>query len=200
MPKAKNNIDNKTENSINPKSPADFDTSDSPDLSSSDSVAKATPDEPKTAQSRISDLKAKYPSRTLEDLRKIDFVNQYQSKFPKVERSGYVIAWICNTPDKNNIDLAHKAGYDLVDGIEPVPSGYSDFTGEDRYAHYCMQIPQEIYDKKKQAERELNDKMYGHILRPKKEGTKLSRSESGLYQPEGVTVQTINRVIQPNQL
>ena len=145
------------------------------------------------------DLTIKYPSRTLEELRKIDFVHQYQSKFPKIDRPGYQIAWICNTPNADNRKTFYDQGYDYVPGVETVASGYSDHTGEDRYAHHAMQIPIEIYNKRQEALKTLTNKMYGHILKPSKEGTKLDRSQSGMYDPEGRSIKSVGKVLEATE-
>ena len=149
------------------------------------------------AKNKISDLKTKYPSRALDDLRKIDFVNQYESKFPKIDRPGYITAWICDTPFKNNRDIYYAQGYDYIEGVAPVSSGYSDITGEDRYAHFAMQIPIEIYNKKQKTIQDLNQKMYGHILKPSKEGKRIMGD--GMYDPMGREVKTVSKVITPDQ-
>ncbi len=149
------------------------------------------------ASNKISDLKTKYPSRTLEDLRKIDYVNQYESKFPKIERPGFVIAWICNTPNKDNRAHYYSQGYDYVEGVEPVTSGYSDMTGEDKFAHFAMQIPVELYEKKQNALSAMTKKMYGHILKPDKKGREIDGD--GMYDPKGREVKTLAKVLTPTQ-
>lgn len=143
-------------------------------------------------KTKTSDLKKKFPSRTLEELRKIDYVHQYESRFPKIERPGYKVVWICNTPDKDNISLYHKQGYDIVDDAPTVVSGYSDLTGEDRYLYHAMMMPIEIYEKKQKAHQDLTNKMYGHILNPDKKGKYIEGD--GMYEPKGREVKTINRV------
>lgn len=194
MTKVKNKISD-VDNKENKSMKADPNV-DSPDLA--DSVFKegakaASPDSKKT-----SDLKTKYPSRTLEELRKIDYVQQYQSKFPDIKIPGYVGSWICNTPKNNWRDIYYKQGYDYLDVNEypPIASGYADQTGEDQFAHYAMIIPEEIYKKKQKALQDMNNKMYGHILRPDKKGRRLDSSESGMYDPEGRSVRTVNQVLE----
>ncbi len=196
MTKAKNknfDVDNKKNESINAESKVD--SIDSPDLA--DSVTKedkkSSPDSKK-----ISDLKTKYPKRLLEELRKIDYVQQYQSKFPDIKIPGYVGAWICNTPKTNWRDIFYKEGYDYLDVNEypPVASGYSDQTGEDQFAHYAMVIPEEIYKKRQKALQEINNKRYGHILRPDKKGKQLSSSEDGMYIPAGRKVEIENKILE----
>ena len=130
----------------------------------------------------------KYPSRTLEQLREIDFVNQYEGRLPKVNKPGYVMAWICNTPNKNYRDQFYKQGYDVVLEndpyyLPPVASGYSDITGEDKYAHHLMQIPVEIYDAKQKAHLEYTNKMHGNILKP--DSKREDKITSGMYNPGG---------------
>ncbi len=193
----KNPIDMINNDSITSESTAEILPATPTDLA--DSTSPFPDSGPKKSGTKNDDLLQRYPSRTLEDLRKIDFVQQHQSKFPKVERPGFVISWICNTPNTDWRDIHYKQGYDYVPGIEPVASGYSDQTGEDRFAHYAMQIPVEIYESKQKATQDLTSKRFDHILKPKKEGTRLSRSESGMYDPEGRIVKTVNRVLTPEQ-
>jgi len=191
----KENLDSLKNDSI--KSASTPDLSDPSDLAdkafaAAAEQAKAKKPAPK-AENKIPDLKTKYPSRTLEDLRKMDFIHQYESKFPNIERPGYVTAWICNTPNKNNRDIMYRKGYDYMEGIEPVASGYSDQTGEDRFAHYAMQIPEEIYKKQQKALSDMTNKMYGHILKPDKKGRDIDGD--GMYDPKGREVKTVGKVL-----
>lgn len=138
-------------------------------------------------------LLAKYPARTLDELRKRDYVQTYENKLPEIHRAGYVVSWICNTPHKNYIDMAYNLGYDFVPDVEPVNSGYATEKGE--LMHYAMQIPIETFVANKKAEQERTDKMYGHILNPKAKGTEDSFRGDGMYDPLGRKVNTVHRAI-----
>lgn len=145
-------------------------------------------------------ISVKYPSRTLEELRQIDFVHQYEGKLPKVQKPGYILAWICNTPNNNYRDQFYKQGYDLVHEsdpcyLPPVNSGYSDLTGEDKFAHHLMQIPVEIYEKRQKALLDLTDKMYGNILKPNSK--REEKQGSGMYNPGGRKIEEDLEVVNP---
>lgn len=156
------------------------------------SETKVTPETKK-------EIFAKYPSRSLEELRKIDFVNQWESKLPKIEIPGFIVAWMCNSPNNNFRDQAYKQGYDYLDVTQypPVSSGYSDSTGEDRYAHYAMAIPKEIYDRNQQALQDIHKRMYGDILNP--DSKREERQGDGMYNPGKRSVQTVAKVLENPQ-
>jgi hypothetical protein len=194
MPRTKkivDTIENSSSNFDSQIDPSDF-------SKLSDHVAEEVA-KPVTFATSTPDLKTKYPSRSLEELRKIDFVHQYESRLPLIKRPGYVVAWICNTPRINYRDIFYKVGYDYLDINEypPVSSGYSDLSGEDKYDHYAMQIPKEIYDKSQKALEEMTKKMYGHILNPDKKGRDIEGD--GMYDPKGREVKTVTKVLIPNR-
>ncbi len=138
-------------------------------------------------------LLTKYPTRTLDELRKRDYVQNFEAKLPEIIRPGFVVSWICNTPHKNYIDMAYSLGYDFIPDVEPVNSGYATEKGE--LMHYAMQIPTEVFVANKKAEQEKTDKMYGHILKAKSKGNEDTFRGDGMYDPHGRKVETVHKIV-----
>lgn len=142
-------------------------------------------------------LFAKYPTRDLEELRKIDYIMQYQAKLPEIKRDGYKVSWICNTPFKNYIDHAYNMGYSFIPDVEPVASGWEGSDGENM--HYAMQIPLEIAEKHEKAKLAMDYKMYGHILKPDSKGNEFGFKGDGMYDPSGRKVETVKKIIETKE-
>lgn len=153
-------------------------------------------EESKKESSQIDKLKAKFDSTRLEKLRKIDFLNQYTSKLPEVSIEGLKTAWVCDTPHNAYLQNSLKEGWIKADLDEypPVSSGYSDQTGEDRYAHHLLAIPLEIYDRKQKAISDLTNKRHGHILNPNSNREPIQGD--GMYNPGGRKIKSVNKVIE----